>query len=149
MTESNLTNLKIMKTCPNCQSEVDDNFELCWNCQYSFTNAEVLADKDFKLVCPACNAEIDANLHFCPYCKHDLNAVSEVNQNLNPLPVKEIECLRCKIPMSYNGNVRFHEGTRIGAFGDLFELFTNRESFDLYFCPKCGKVEFFLPEIMN
>ncbi|MDO8928817.1 MAG: hypothetical protein Q7W54_07500 [Bacteroidota bacterium] len=62
-------------------------------------------------------------------------------------PVAQIDCLRCKISMSYNGNVRFHEGTRMGAFGDLFELFTNRESFDLYFCPKCGKVEFFLPQM--
>jgi len=138
-----------MKTCPNCHSEVEDNFELCWSCQYSFTDAEVLADKEFKLICPACNAEIDASLNFCLFCKQDLNSIIELDKNLNPGPVKEIECLRCRIPMSYNGNVRFHEGTRMGAFGDLFELFTNRESFDLYFCPKCGKVEFFLPEIMN
>ena len=32
-----------------------------------------------------------------------------------------------------------------GLFGNLFELFQNRESFDLYVCPKCGKVEFFIP----
>jgi len=136
-----------MKTCPNCKSEVEDNFELCWNCQYSFTDAQVLADNEFKVVCPSCNAEIDANLNFCPYCKQDLSAISVVANHDISDPVAQIDCLRCKVPMSYNGNVRFHEGTRMGAFGDLFELFTNRESFDLYFCPKCGKVEFFLPQI--
>ena len=136
-----------MKTCPNCKAEVDDNFELCWNCQYCFTDAQVLKDNEFKLICPGCNAEIDSNLHFCPYCKHDLNSVIKVDNHGVPGSVKQIECLRCKAPMSFNGNFRFHEGTRIGVFGDLFELFTNRESFDLYFCPNCGKVEFFLPEV--
>lgn len=134
-----------MKTCPNCKSEVDDNFELCWNCQYSFTDAQVLKHNEFKLICPECNAEIDSDLHFCPHCKHDINAVVEIDKNTIPGSVKQISCLRCQVPMSFNGNFRFHEGTRMGVFGDLFELFTNRESFDLYFCPNCGKVEFFLP----
>ena len=30
-------------------------------------------------------------------------------------------------------------------FGNIFEAFTHRESFDLFICPKCGKVEFFTP----
>jgi Zn finger protein HypA/HybF involved in hydrogenase expression len=136
-----------MKTCPNCKAEVDDNFELCWNCQYSFTDAQVLKDNEFKLICPECDSEIDSSLRFCPNCKHDLNSVIEIDKHGIPNPVIQIECLRCKVPMSFNGNYRFHEGTRMGALGDLFELFINRESFDLYFCPKCGKVEFFLPEI--
>lgn len=109
----------------------------------------MLNEKNIGLICPACNAEIDSHLHYCPYCKYDLKAVTEIDKHGIPGPVQQIDCLRCKAPMSYNGNFRFHEGTRIGTFGDLFELFTNRESFDLYFCPKCGKVEFFLPEIAN
>ena len=136
-----------MKTCPNCQAEVDDNFELCWNCQYSFTNAQVIKEDEFRLICPECNAEIESNLLFCPNCKYDLNSVAEISKlHIGDSP-KEIQCLRCQVPMSFNGNFRFHEGTRMGVFGDLFELFTNRESFDLYFCPKCGKIEFFLPEL--
>lgn len=138
-----------MKTCPNCKADVDDNFEFCWNCQYSFTDEQVLKENEVKLICPECKAEIDSNLHYCLYCKHNLNAVVEIDRQTNPEPVKQIDCLRCQVPMSFNGNVRFHEGTRMGAFGDLFELFTNRESFDLYFCPNCGKVEFFLPEIQD
>jgi len=134
-----------MKSCPNCKVEVEDHFELCWNCQYSFSDAQVLKENEFNLICPACNVEIEASLNFCPNCKHDLRSVIEVDKHGVPGPVKQIECLRCGVQMSFNGNFRFHEGTRVGAFGDLFELFTNRESFDLYFCPNCGKVEFYMP----
>jgi hypothetical protein len=38
----------------------------------------------------------------------------------------------------------FHEGTRWGLLGELGELFVNRESFDIYVCPRCGRVEFFV-----
>lgn len=30
-----------MKTCPHCKSEVDNHFESCWNCQYSFTGQKI------------------------------------------------------------------------------------------------------------
>lgn len=36
-----------------------------------------------------------------------------------------------------------------GVLGNLFELFQNREAFDLYVCPKCGKVEFLFLWIEN
>lgn len=101
-----------MKTCPNCQSEVEAGFDMCWNCSYSFDEKEVVGFEDAEL--------------------------SDKTKN--------IDCLRCKVPMVYSGNFRFHEGTRYGVFGNLFEAFTNRESFDLYVCPLCRKVEFFLPE---
>ena len=42
---------------------------------------------------------------------------------------------------------RFHEGTRWGALGDLGELFVNKESFDVYVCPHCGRVELFVDGI--
>ena len=133
-----------MKKCPKCNSEVDDNFDLCWNCQYSFEDKKVLDNKDFKLICPKCAAEIEPSLNYCPNCHFNL---SEINKELGTQPQgpKFIDCLRCKVPLDYQGNFKFHEGSRIGALGNLFELFTNRESFDLFSCPKCGKVEFFLP----
>ena len=92
-----------MKTCPNCQSEVEDSFDLCWNCNYSFSENQVVEIKEFVK------------------------------------GSRELECLRCTEPMNYSGNFRFHEGFLTGVF-------TNKESFDLYVCPKCGKVEFFVPE---
>ncbi len=93
-----------MKNCPNCMSEVEDNYNLCWNCNYSFTENQVVEIKEFST------------------------------------GSREIDCLRCAVPMHYSGYYRFHEGFLTGA------LFLNRESFDLYVCPKCGKVEFFIPQ---
>jgi len=49
--------------------------------------------------------------------------------------------------MEYVGTKRFHEGTRWGVLGDLGELFVKRESFDVFVCPRCGRVEFFIEGI--
>jgi len=99
-----------MKTCPNCKSEIDDNFELCWNCNYSMIDKKVVEIKDISL------------------------------------GSREIQCLRCNIQLIYSGEYKFHEGARVGFFGNFFEAFLNREKFDLYICPKCGKVEFYIPK---
>ncbi|MDO8898649.1 MAG: hypothetical protein Q7V19_13450 [Bacteroidales bacterium] len=98
-----------MKNCPNCNSEVESSFELCWNCNYSFAENKII---DIK----------------------DLTQGS-----------REMDCLRCKIPLLFSGQYKFHEGAKVGVLGNLFEIFLNREKFDLYMCPKCGKVEFYSP----
>ena len=100
-----------MKTCPNCKTEIENNFEICWNCCYSLTENRVI----------------------------DFEKESVSNK-------KEINCLRCGIKLIYSGIYHFHEGKRYGVFGNLFELLVNKESFDIYVCPKCGKVEFFVPD---
>jgi hypothetical protein len=53
-------------------------------------------------------------------------------------------CPRCSTDLDYVGTKRFHEGTRWGVLGELGELFTNREHFDVYVCPRCGRVELFV-----
>ena len=58
---------------------------------------------------------------------------------------RAVDCLRCEIPLVFSGKFNFHEGARFGVLGNIFELFVNKEEFDLYVCPKCGKVEFFIP----
>lgn len=98
-----------MKICPKCHEEVEDSFEICWKCNYSFPDDQILD-----------TASIDNG-------------------------GRSIDCLRCNVRMIYSGEYKFLEGTRIGVLGNLFELFQNRETFDLYVCPKCGKVEFFVP----
>lgn len=104
-----------MKICPKCHEEVEANFDICWNCNYSFPDGEILA--------------MD----------------SEEKNDENDKGVRTIECLRCQVPMTYVGQYDFHEGSRIGALGSFFELFQHREAFNLYVCPQCRKVEFFLP----
>ena len=96
-----------MKTCPNCKAEMEDNFDICWQCNFSISVNKVMEFEE-----------------------------TSVNS-------KQINCLRCNVPMAFSGNYKFHEGTKFGFFGNLLEVFVNRKSFDLYICPECGKVEFF------
>ena len=134
-----------MKTCPNCKSEIEDNFDLCWNCQYSFSEDRIVPKTEFSVVCPHCNIEVDSSYSFCPNCLHKLGLKSVPTDSSDNSGYMNIDCIRCKVPMLFKGNSRFHEGTRVGTLGNFFELMINRESFDLYFCPQCGKIEFFLP----
>ena len=94
-----------MKTCPNCQSEVEAGFDMCWNCNYSFDEHKVVA----------------------------------IDESEQADEIRKIDCLRCHVPMEYKDNFGFQTGMNMG-------IFTNQESFDLYVCPQCRKVEFFLPE---
>lgn len=137
-----------MKKCPQCNAEVEDNFEICWNCQYSFVDGKILENNDFQLLCPSCNTAVDSSFEECPGCGQNLSIFKSglVENQEEP---RNIDCLRCNLPMAYQGNFKFHEGTRTGVLGNLFELFTNREEFILYCCPNCGKVEFFLPGFIN
>lgn len=101
-----------MKICPKCHEEVEDSFEICWNCNYCFPDDKIL----------------------------DMTQAEEGDD-----AARSIDCLRCQVEMVYSGKYKFHEGMNAGVFGNFFELFQNRESFDLYVCPECGKVEFFVP----
>lgn len=58
-----------------------------------------------------------------------------------------LSCPRCDKKLNYVGTKRFHEGTRWGVLGDLGELFVNKESFDVYVCPHCRRVELFIDGI--
>ncbi len=60
---------------------------------------------------------------------------------------KIMNCKRCEKPLKYIGVKKFHEGAKVGFFGDLAELLTNREEFHLYTCLVCGEVSFFLKDI--
>lgn len=133
-----------MNYCPQCSAETEDGFELCWNCNYSFAAATVLQNEDFSTICPKCQTEVNAGDKACPNCNTDLESISK-KRIKNNTEIRNINCLRCAIPMAFGGNYKFHEGARMGVLGDFFELFVNKESFDLYTCPKCGKVEFFIP----
>lgn len=95
--------------------------------------------------CPNCNEEIEEGFEICWKCNYSLT-----EQKISEFPAEDIggrdlKCLRCSVPMLYSGKFKFHEGVNPGVFGNIFEIFLNRESFDLYSCPKCGKVEFFRP----
>ena len=133
-----------MKSCPKCNTEIEDNFELCWNCQYSFVEDKVLDKSDYISICPKCNMEVKSYLHSCPFCHYDLRE-SISNDEIEPNENKHVDCIRCKIALDYHGNFTFNENTRSGSLGNLLEVFINKESIDIYSCPECGKIEFYLP----
>lgn len=58
-----------------------------------------------------------------------------------------ISCPRCEQLLDFVGTKRLHEGTNWGVLGELGELFVKRERFDVYVCPRCGRVEFFVDGI--
>ncbi len=58
---------------------------------------------------------------------------------------EHVSCPRCNTALQYGGTRQFHEGTRFwDVMGGVFEAFKSRVAFDLYVCPRCGRVEFFL-----
>lgn len=60
------------------------------------------------------------------------------------MAAKDLTCAACLVRLEYAGTKKFHEGTRWGMLGDIGEFFVNKETFDVYFCPRCGKVEFYV-----
>jgi hypothetical protein len=58
-----------------------------------------------------------------------------------------IVCPRCELKLEFVGTRDFHEGTRWGALGELGELFVNKQRFDVFVCPRCGRVELFIDGI--
>ena len=66
-------------------------------------------------------------------------------------PTPFVTCPRCEVPLQYTGTRRFHEGTGVwdllGDAWELWELFKNREHYDVYVCRRCGRIEFFIDGI--
>jgi Zn finger protein HypA/HybF involved in hydrogenase expression len=133
-----------MKICPNCQSKVDDNFDLCWNCQFSFSENRIVQTDEFSEICPQCGIKVDLTDEFCSSCHFELAIKSSADKINNQYGDREFSCFRCMIPMLFKGNTDFN-GNFYFKPHILNQFFNTRENFDLYFCPKCGKIELFIP----
>ncbi len=68
----------------------------------------------------------------------------ESAQQAGPDPMR---CPRCNVALEYVGTREFHHGTRWGALGELGELFVAKQHFDVYVCPRCGRVDLFVDGI--
>jgi hypothetical protein len=106
-----------MWTCAKCGEQIEETFDACWKCG---TSRDGVEDPEFV---------------------KQAEAVGE------PSAGHPIYCARCDQPLTYMGTKKFHEGTRWGALGDIGELFVHKEHFDVYCCPRCGRVEFFVDGI--
>ncbi len=109
-----------MWTCFKCGEQVEDNFTACWNCQ----------------------AGRDGALPENPLPPH----MVEENRAIlgNEVQAKH-HCLRWRNILEYAGPRRFHMNTNWGALGELGELFLSKEHLEMFSCPQCGHVEFFVP----
>jgi predicted nucleic-acid-binding Zn-ribbon protein len=56
----------------------------------------------------------------------------------------QISCLRCRTALNPVGKKRLEGGSDTGFLGAIGELFAKREEFNVYTCPRCGHVEFFV-----
>jgi hypothetical protein len=107
-----------MWICMSCSESVDEGFDACWKCG---TSRAGVPDPGFRPV-----------------------AVADDPPTAS---VDPITCARCNRALDYVGRKRFHEGTNWGVLGEVGELFVKREHFDVYVCPRCGRVEFFVDGI--
>ena len=90
--------------------------------------------------CPKCGEQHDDQFDACWKCSPALQ--EPTGPALGSARV--LDCLRCATRLEYAGKKKFHEGSNWGVIGELGELFVKRETLHFYFCPKCGKVEFYV-----
>lgn len=141
-----------MKICPNCKVDCENHAKQCKNCTYSFIEGRVMIESDDRYAfkkCPNCFSEVEENFEICWQCNYSFidNKVVEIKdaELLVDTIDEEKQCLRCNAAMKYIGQIT----TKVGPMEATIQvpdgmLFYNGY-FDLYNCPDCGKVEFFLP----
>ncbi len=56
---------------------------------------------------------------------------------------RKLKCLRCGTDMEFGGSENIQLGRTTWLLGDLPNLFAGSMYLDIYYCTKCGKVEFF------
>jgi Zn finger protein HypA/HybF involved in hydrogenase expression len=122
-----LRRTKYMWQCPKCSESIGPSFDRCWRCGTSQDGTE---DTSFR-----------------PFEEFDSVPSSWKSGESSSPSRNALTCQRCKKELTYIGTKKFHEGTRWGVLGDLGELFVNKEKFDVYCCPICGRVEFFVDGI--
>ena len=60
--------------------------------------------------------------------------------------MKELDCLRCGRQMRYIKREKLQLGQTGWVLGDLPNLLAGAMSVDIYTCPGCSKIEFYLAE---
>ena len=59
--------------------------------------------------------------------------------------MRKLKCLRCSGMMQFGMREKFQMGQHSAFFGDWPHLLAGSLELEVWFCPKCGKVEFFVP----
>src|ERR1700752_2034839 len=108
---------KTFWTCENCNEEVESQFEVCWNCQHDRTG---VVPPNFS----------------------DLEIEDQANKTSLNIVWAEKFCLACQNNLTYVGKGNFHTGP---CAGDLVtQLLSDLLEVQMFFCPTCARVEFFM-----
>ena len=59
--------------------------------------------------------------------------------------MRKTKCLRCDARMKFGMQQKFQMGQTSFLLGDWSNLMAGSLELEVWFCPKCGKVEFFVP----
>ena len=59
--------------------------------------------------------------------------------------MRKKKCLRCAAPLKFGMQQKFQMGQTSFLLGDWPNLLAGSLELEVWFCPKCGKVEFFVP----
>lgn len=85
-----------MKTCPKCQSEVEDHLIECPDCGIVFAKyksavkARMHGDNATLRTCPSCMKMISKKALACPFCGDPLGNIHEITQETHKNPEKKI-----------------------------------------------------------
>ena len=63
--------------------------------------------------------------------------------------MKDLNCLRCGRQMRYIKREKLQMGQTGWVLGDLPNLFAGAMSVDIYTCPGCSKIEFYLADAVE
>ncbi len=63
--------------------------------------------------------------------------------------MKRLNCLRCGTEMEFGFQQKFQMGEHTLLLGDWNHLRSGSLELEVWFCPDCGKVEFFTPEAVG
>jgi len=86
--------------------------------------------------CKQCGEEHENQFDSCWRCVNPV-AAKHLEYDATATPLK---CLRCQTPLKFDGTRTLEGSKDIG----LMELIVGYKEYDIYHCPACGKVEFFL-----
>lgn len=105
-----------------------------WKCQV----CDIDNEEDSWQECWKCSSRRDVD-------SSDLKSLRDCQSRKELL---ELSCMRCGTPSRYAGTKSFRGASTMGFWlGDLGHLFEGHETYDVYYCPHCGKVEFFVDGI--
>ena len=63
--------------------------------------------------------------------------------------MRKLICLRCNGPMRFGSREKLQLGQTGWVLGDLPNLFAGAMSVDIYTCPGCSKIEFYLADAVE